>query len=89
MLAKEIGGRRRKLGEQIVFCGDALAIVNAGGIRHGWPGGERVGRGVGHVGDENGNLLCGIGGLGEASTFDGGEMLADGVDFGDGCAGVD
>jgi hypothetical protein len=52
-------------------------------------GGERVGRSVGHVGDEDRNLLRGIGGLGEASAFDGGQMLADGVDLGDGRSGVD
>jgi hypothetical protein len=44
---------------------------------------------VGHVGDENRNLLRGISGLGEASSLDGGEMFADGVDLGDGRAGVD
>ena len=88
VLAEEIGGRGRELGEQIVFGGDALAIVNAGGVGHGRAGGERVGRGVGHVGDEDRNLLRGIGSLGKASTFDGGEMLADGIDLGDGRAGV-
>ncbi len=75
--------------DEIVFGGDAFAIMNGCGIGHGRAGGERVGRIVGHIGDENRNLLRGISGLGEASSFDGGEMFADGVDLGDGRSGMD
>src|SRR5208337_1766162 len=88
-LAEEVGNGRWKLRDQIVVRGNALAVVDGSGIGHGGARGEGVGRGVGDVGDENRNLLGGKGGMGEASTFDGGEVLADGVDGGDGRAGVD
>src|SRR4029077_9649491 len=64
-----------------------IAVGDAGGVGHGGAGGERVGRGVGGVGDHKRNLLGGIGGLGGAGAFDGGKVLADGVDLGDGRAG--
>ena len=88
MLTEEIGNGTWELLDEIVFGGNALAVMNGSGIGHGGAGSERVGCIVGHVGDENRNLLRGIGGLGQASAFDGGEMFADGVDLGDGRARV-
>src|SRR6202158_2944002 len=89
MPTKKIGNGTGELIDEVVFGGDALAVTDGSGIVHGGAGGERVGRIVGHVGDENRNLLGGIGCLGEASSLDGGEMFADGVDLGNGRAGVD
>src|ERR1700687_6102771 len=88
MPTKKIGNGTGELIDEVVFGGDALAVTDGSGIGHGGAGGERVGRIVGHVGDENRDLLGGIGGLGKASALDGGEMFADGVDLGDGRAGV-
>ena len=88
MLTEKIGYGFGELIDKVVFGGDALAVMDGSGIGHGGAGGERVGCIVGHVGDKNRNLLGGIGCLGEASALDGGEMFADGVDLGDGCAGV-
>src|SRR5713226_3728596 len=88
MPMEEVGNGFWELIDEIVFGGDPLAVLNGSGIGHGGAGGERVGRIVGHVGDENRNLLSGIRGLGEASALDGGEMFADGIDLGDRRAGM-
>src|SRR6266852_4857387 len=89
MLTKKIGNGTGELIDEIVFGGDAVAVMNGSGIGHGGAGGERVGCIVGHVGYKNRNLLRGIRCLGEASALDGGEMFADGIDLRDGRSGVD
>ena len=43
VLAEETGNRLRELIDEIVFGGDALAVVNGSGIGHGGSGSERVG----------------------------------------------
>src|SRR5580700_1076810 len=88
MAFEKFAGGMRKLREQAVLPGDAVTILVGGGVGHSRAGGESVGGVVWNVGDEERNLLRGKRGLREASAFDRGKMFADGIDFGDGRAGV-
>ena len=74
--------------QHAVFLGDGVAVFDRGGIRHGRARGQRVGGIVGDIGDQQRYLLSCGGSDRHPSTLDGREMLANGVDLGNGRAGV-
>src|SRR5580658_7078719 len=89
VLTKQPGDRHRKLAYEMIFFRYLVAVVNRGRVGHGRSRGQSVGGVVGYIGNQNRSLLSGIGSLGQATSLNCGQVLADGIDLRDGRAGMD
>ena len=74
-------------GLQTILLQNLASIRQRGGIGHPRPGGDGRRVVAGHIGDEQVEKMGRGTSLGQATTFDGGEVLAQAVDLADSCAG--
>ncbi len=78
---EELPNGMGKLFQEPVLPHDLVTLVHRGGIRHRRPRSQRIRRAVGHVGNENGNLLRGSSHPGQPSALSRRKMFAHGVDL--------
>src|SRR5438132_3092256 len=80
---KEFANGSWELLKHSILLRDGMTITDSGGIWHSRAGGKRIGRVVGDIGNQQGNLLRWCRSLRQPPTLDRRKMFSDGIDLDD------